>query len=188
MRRRLVGYVDERSFMSKLAAMLGCIGVLVLALAATASARPPERFPVVHLDEMEMIPAAPEGPCPFAIDVHVVGDIRFTQFLDAEGNVIRELTVFPRFRITFSANGKSITTVSTAVEHGTVNPDGSATVAVTGLQGHIIVGGGPPLAADVGRLVLFFTGPEDEDPDVLFQAGKFNFGPFPQLCDVLADP
>jgi hypothetical protein len=41
-------------------------------------------------------------------------------------------------------------------------------------------------AADVGRLVFFFSSPEDEEPDIIFQAGKFNFAPFPQLCDILA--
>jgi hypothetical protein len=40
----------------------------------------------------------------------------------------------------------------------------------------------------VGRIVLFFSGPEDQEPDIIFQAGQFNMGPFPQLCDVLADP
>ena len=117
-----------------------------------------------------------------------MGDVRHSHFFDKQGNEIRDLTVFPKFRVTFSANGKSISTVSIAPEHATINPDGSAVIAVTGLQGHLIVGGGPPLAADVGRLVLFFSGPTDEEPDILFQAGKFNFGPFPQLCDVLADP
>jgi hypothetical protein len=174
--------------MRRLAVLLACTGVLALALAVGARAIPPEHFPVVHVDETDTIPAAPEGPCAFAIDVHVVGDVRHTHFFDRQGNVIRELTVFPRFRVTFSANGKSITTVSIAAEHVTINPDGSATIAITGLQGHLIVGGGPPVAADVGRLVLFFSGPEDEEPDIVFQAGKFNFGPFPQLCDVLADP
>jgi len=174
--------------MRKLALLLGCMGVLALALAVVARAIPPEHFPVEHVDETFIIPAAPEGPCSFAIEGHVVGNVRHTEFFDAEGNVVRALTVFPGFRVTFSANGKSITTVSIAVEHATINPDGSATIAITGLQGHLIVGGGPPLAADVGRLVLFFSGPEDFDPDIVFQAGKFNFGPFPQLCDVLADP
>jgi len=91
-------------------------------------------------------------------------DVRHTEFFDAEGNVIRGLTVFPRFRVTFGANGKSITTVSIAVEHATINPDGSFTIAVTGLQGHLIVGGRPPLAVDVGRIVVFFSEPEDFDP------------------------
>lgn len=148
---------------------------------------PPEHFPVIHVDDTFTLPVS-ENPCGFSIDVHVVGDVRHTEFFDAEGNVIRALTVFPRLRVTFSANGKSITTVSIAVEHARINPDGSFTVAVTGLQGHLIVGGGPPLAVDVGRIVVFFSGPQDFDPDIVFQAGKFNFGPLPQLCDVLADP
>jgi hypothetical protein len=38
----------------------------------------------------------------------------------------------------------------------------------------------PPSArSDVGRLVFFFSGPDDEEPDLLFEAGKHNFGPFP---------
>jgi hypothetical protein len=71
-------------------------------------------------------------------------------------------------------------------ERLTRQPDGSAFIAITGLQGHLIVGGGPPLAADVGRIVLFVSSPTDMDPDLIFQAGQFNDGPFPQLCDVLA--
>lgn len=174
--------------MRKLAVLLGFAGALALLLVTAASAIPPEHFPVEHVDETFTIPASPEGPCAFPIDVHVVGDVRHTHFFDHEGNEIRELTVFPGWRVTFSANGKSITTVAPAVEHITINPDGSATIAITGLQGHLIVGGGPPLAADVGRIVFFFSSPDDEEPDILFQAGQFSFGPFPQLCDVLADP
>jgi hypothetical protein len=174
--------------MRKLAVLIACASLVALALAAATRAIPPEHFPVEHIDVIETIPAAPEGPCPFEIDVHVVGNVRHTHFFDKQGNVVRELTVFPRFRVTFSANDKSVTTVSGATEHVTINPDGSVTVAITGLQGHLIVGGGPPLAPDVGRLVLLFSGPQDEEPDILFQAGQFNFGPFPQLCDVLADP
>lgn len=174
--------------MRKSAVLLGCTGVLALALAAVGRAIPPEHFPVEHVDETFTIPAAPEGPCAFPVEVRVVGNIRHTHFFDREGNEIRNLTVYANFRVTFSANGKSITTVSPGVEHVTINPDGSAVVTVTGLQGHLIVRGGPPLAADVGRIVFFYSGPEDEDPDIIFQAGKFNLGPFPQLCDVLANP
>jgi hypothetical protein len=170
--------------MRKLAVLLACTGLAALALGAAARAIPPEHFPVEHIDDSFTI----EGACAFPVDVHVVGDLRHTHFLDQQGNEIRDLTVFPNFRVTFSANGKSIMTVSPGVEHITINPDGSATIAITGLQGHLVVRGGPPLASDVGRLVLFFSGPEDEEPDVIFQAGSFNFGPLPQLCDVLADP
>jgi hypothetical protein len=174
--------------MRRLLLLVGFTGLLVFAFGVAARATPPEHFPVEHIDDTFTIPAAPDGPCAFEIEQHVVGDIRSTAFFDNQGNLVRALDVFPNFRVTFSANGKSITTVSPAATHVTINPDGSAVVAITGLGGHLIVGGGPPQAADVGRLVLFFSSPEDEEPDIIFQAGKFNFGPFPQLCDILADP
>jgi hypothetical protein len=172
-------------FMRRPALLVGLAAVVVLVLGGVARAVPPEHS-VEHVDETFTI----EGECDFPVVVHVEGDVRHTVFFDQAGNEVRELTVFPNFRITFAnpEAGKSISTVSPAVEHVTINPDGSAVVTVTGLQGHLVVGGGPPLAADVGRIVFFFSGPEDEEPDVLFQAGRFNLGPFPQLCDVLADP
>jgi hypothetical protein len=171
----------------RLLLLVGFVGVLAFALGAVARATPPEHS-VEHVDDTFIIPAAPEGPCAFEIEQHVVGDIRHTDFFDKQGNEIRALEVYPNFRVTFSANGKSITTVSPAAAHVTINPDGSSVVAITGLGGHLIVGGGPPQAADVGRLVFLFSSPDDEEPDIIFQAGKFNFGPFPQLCDILADP
>jgi hypothetical protein len=171
--------------MRKFALFLGLTSVLALAFAAGARAVPPEHFPVAHVDETFTI----EDECDFPVVFHVEGDLRETLFFDRQGNVTRVLTVFPNFRVTLTnlETGKSITTPSPSVEHLTINPDGSAVLTVTGLSGHLIVGGGPPRAADVGRIVLFFSGPEDEDPDILFQAGKFNDGPFPQVCDVLGD-
>jgi hypothetical protein len=160
------------------------VASLVLAVGATAA--PPEQTPWFPIDETEIIPAAPAGPCAYAIRVDVVGKARSTLFFDAAGNLVRLIDITPTLRVTFSANGKSISTVSPAVARVTFNADGSTVVTITGLQGHLIVGGGPPLAADAGRVVLFFSGPTDEEPDILFQAGPFNAGPFPQLCDVLA--
>jgi hypothetical protein len=171
--------------MRRLAVLVASIGVVALALGAAANGVPPERS-VIHVDEVDTIPAAPAGPCAFAIQVHFSGTIRETEFFDRDGNLTRVIAVFPTARVTFSANGKSISTVTPSVEHLTFNPDGSATLTITGLSGHLITGGGPPVAADVGRIVLFFSSPTDEDPDLIFQAGQFNDGPFPQLCDVLA--
>ena len=177
---------NKGGFMRRLALLLGLAAVAVLGPVGVARAVPPEHFPVEHVDETFTI----EGECDFPVVVHVEGDIRHTHFFDQAGNEIRDLTVFPNFRVTFTnpETGKSISTVSPAVEHVTINPDGSFVVTLTGLGGHLIVGGGPPLASDVGRIVFLFSGPEDEEPDILFQAGQFNMGPFPQLCDVLADP
>jgi hypothetical protein len=170
--------------MRKLVLLLGLTGVLALAFAGVASAVPPQHFPVEHVDQSFII----EDECEFTVILHVEGDLRQTLFFDRDGNVTRVLNVSANFRVTLTnpETGRSIESPSSSVEHLTINPDGSAVIAVTGLQGHLIVGSGPPQAADVGRLVVFVTGPEDEESDVLFQAGKFNFGPFPQICDVLA--
>jgi hypothetical protein len=172
--------------MRKLVLLLGLTGVLALAFAVVARAVSPQHFPVEHVDESFII----EDECDFPVVLHVEGDLQQTLFFDRQENVTRVLTVFPNFRVTLTnpETGKSIASPSPAVEHLKINPDGSAVIAVTGLQGHLIVRGGPPQAADVGRLVLFVSGPDDEESDILFQAGKFNFGPFPQICDVLADP
>jgi hypothetical protein len=176
----------RRLSMRKLALLLGLTGVLALAFAVVARAVPPQHFPVEHVDESFII----EDECEFPVVLRVEGDLQQTLFFDRHGNVTRVLTVFPNYRVTLTnlETGKSITSPAPAVEHLNINPDGSAVITVTGLQGHLILSGGPPQAADVGRLVLFVSGPEDEDSDVVFQAGKFNFGPFPQICDVLADP
>jgi hypothetical protein len=171
--------------MRKLAALAAVTAVAVLAVAAAATAGGPVHS-VENFDEMFTIPAAPEGPCAFAIQVHARGTIKTKEFFDSAGNLTRVISAFPRARVTFSANGKSISTVTPSVEHITFNPDGSATLTVTGLSGHLITGGGPPHAADVGRVVLFFSSPTDMEPDLIFQAGQFNDGPFPQLCAVLA--
>lgn len=162
---------------------LVALGALVVVAVATAG-KPSHS--VMDIDDVFTIPAAPEGPCAFEIQGHATGQIRTTEFVDDDGNLTRVISAFPKARVTFSANGKSISTVTPSVEHIAFNPDGSATFTITGLSGHLITGGGPPVAADVGRVVFFFSDPDDEEPDVVFQAGQFNDGPVPQLCDVLA--
>jgi hypothetical protein len=71
MRQRLRGYANERSFMRRLALLLGCMGVLALALAVVARAIPPEHFPVSHVDDTDIIPAS-ENPCGFPVEAHGV--------------------------------------------------------------------------------------------------------------------
>jgi hypothetical protein len=183
MRQRLEVRRTKGGFMRKLALLLGLAAVMVLALGTVARAVPPEHS-VEHVDETFAI----EDACSFTIQIHIEGDVRHTNFFNQAGNEVRELEVFPGFRVTFTnaATGKSISTVSPSVNHLTINPDGSAVMAITGLSGHLIVGGGPPQAVDVGRIVFSFSGPEDLEPDIIFQAGKFTFGQF--ICDVLADP
>jgi len=171
--------------MSRLLVLVAVIGFGVLAVAAVATAGRPTHS-VESFDDMFTIPAAPAGPCAFAIQGHSTGTVKTTEFFDSAGNLTRIIVALPRARVTFSANGKSISTVTPSVAHITFNADGSSTATITGLSGHLITGGGRPQAADVGRVVFFFSSPTDTDPDLIFQAGQFNDGPFPQLCGVLA--
>ena len=171
--------------MRRLAVLVAVMGVGALGVGAVATAGGPTHS-VVNIDDVFTIPAAPAGPCAYAIQGHATGTMKTKEFFDSAGNLTRVISAFPRARVTFSANGKSISTVTPSVEHIKINADGSATLTITGLSGHLITGGGPPLAADVGRIVFFFSSPTDMEPDLIFQAGQFNDGPFPQLCDVLA--
>jgi hypothetical protein len=157
------------------------------ALPAVAAAIPPEHFPTEQIDVTFVIPAAPEGPCSFAIDVRFTAQLEHTHFFDREGNEIRDLTRLIGAATTFTANGKSITDQVGGVEHVTLDPEtGSATITLTGLLGHLVVRGQGVAAQDSGRIVLFFEGPEDEEPDVLFERGRLSGGPFPALCEILA--
>jgi len=157
------------------------------ALPAVAAAIPPERFPTEQIDETFIVPAAPEGPCSFEIEGHFTAQLEHTHFFDREGNVIRELTRLIGAATTWSANGKSITDKVGGIEHLTFDPEtGSATLTLTGLLGHLVVRGEGVAAQDSGRIVLFFEGPDDEEPDVLFEGGRLSGGPFPALCEILA--
>lgn len=159
---------------------------LALVTSLPATAIPPEHFPPETIDETFVV----EDACDFDIEVHVTGTVRHTHYFDQEGNEIRDITVFPNFRITFTnvETGESLTSQSPAVELITLNPDGSTTVTVVGLLGRLAVPGIGIVAQDVGRIVFFFEGPEDEEPDITFIAGKFvgEGDPFPEICEVLA--
>jgi len=157
--------------------------VLVTSLPATAI--PPEHFPPEQVDETFVI----EDACDFPIEIHVSGTLRHTHYFDQEGSEVRNITVFPNFKITATNldTGESLTTPTPGVELISLNPDGSATVTLVGLLGRLTVPGVGIVAQDVGRIVFFFEDPEDEEPDILFMAGKFlgEGDPFPEICDVL---
>ena len=156
------------------------------ALPAVAGALPPEHS-TEQIDDTFVVPAAPEGPCAFPVQVHFTAQLESTQFFDRDGNEIRTLVRFLGASATFSANGKSITDQQGGIEHVTFDPEtGSATVTLTGLSGHLLVPGQGVAAQDSGRIVLFFESPEDEEPDVLFEGGRHSGGPFPALCGILA--
>jgi len=142
--------------------------------------------PIRTTEHVNLIVPAPTEFCGFALVSHIEGTVRQTIFVDRNGDPERILETRASFRITLinPASGASLTSVSSASGHVTLNPDGSETVAITGLQGHVKSPDGGFVAVDVGLLVVHF--PIGAPPVILRQAGQFAGGPFPTVCDLLA--
>ena len=117
--------------------------VLVLGLAAPATAAAPATS---NVDV-----TFPSGICT-GVDVQqtLQGTVRIiTQ------NPHNEIQVFPGFRVSFSANGKTLSTAGPAVLHITYNADGSiAQTVVTGLIGSLTVPGHGVILLDTGYIVF----------------------------------
>jgi len=127
--------------------------------------------------------------CNFPVVVHVDGTGRSTDFFDRNGNLVRSLSVYPGLTISFSANGKTLTSASPAIDIDTFNADGTLTVFIAGLLAHISVPGQGIIAINTGLRIYLFS---EQGPELIFRAGTSTFdtfeGPVSQLCGVLADP
>jgi hypothetical protein len=115
------------------------------------------------------------------------GTIRTTEHFDDEGNLIRLVSQFHLHGSFINqANGVVLPFIIAETETININPDNSAIIATTGLIGRITVPGSGLVTADVGRIAFFFTGPDDPNPTLLFDAGRHDSGPFPFICPFLA--
>lgn len=161
--------------------LLGLLAVLALASPGGAGAAKPEPF-TEPIDESFVV----DDVCPFPYTQTLVGTVSGRTFLDAAGNPVREVA---RIRIdgTFAANGAVVPFVVRQIDHVTVNPDGSVTVASTGIIGRAKAAGVGVVGATIGRYVFTFPAGGGE-PTVEFEAGRNNeeafFGPI--LCGLLA--
>jgi hypothetical protein len=111
--------------------------------------------------------------CGFTIEGRTTGSIRVHDFFDEQGNFVREIANF-NLKTTYTnpATGDKLTSISAGPDKLTVNDDGSATLASIGIVARIVAPGQGLLAVQVGTIHLFFTGPDDQDPDVTFEAGR----------------
>jgi hypothetical protein len=169
------------------------IGASALAALATAllpsaaSASPPQQtvFPINETFTVSDI-------CPFPIVETVHGTARIIEFTDQSGDPVREIDLTPGLKVSFSANGITLSTASPSLAHITFNADGTATLTITGLSGHISVPGQGTVALSAGRVVLLLTDDDDQPPQILAENGTFSFGfgdlpPIEeQLCSVLS--
>jgi hypothetical protein len=110
-----------------------------------------------HID-VDVLARGASAVCGFPIRVHIEGDLIDTVFYDSQGNIIREVDVFPNLKLTVYRPGTNIgyTTASPAVltQYYT---DGAAlgsqtTAYLTGLVQKI-----PGIDLDSGRAVLTGT-------------------------------
>lgn len=134
---------------------------LALGLASTATAARPAT--------VEVDVTFPSGLCTGAdVQQTLHGTVRIIT-----GNPHKEIQVFPGFRVSFSANGKTLSTAGPAVEHITYNADGTIDqTVVTGLLGALTVPGYGVILLDTGYIV--FDGEFAASP-VILERGPHEF-------------
>jgi hypothetical protein len=153
--------------------------VLVFGGSSLAQAAQPVRERIaVHLTG----PApAVSGICGFAVTRDISGDLIQTTFVDKNGDPTRFLEVAPGFRVTFMANGKSVTYMNVFSLHRTFNADGSVDEAQVGLVYRAIVPGDGSATVNAGRLLLHIDG---DEVTVMQDAGPSD--DFQGICRALA--
>jgi hypothetical protein len=168
-----MGRMRRRGFLAQ-----GVLAALALALAGAAVAAKPVIL-TIPIDETSVIRC--QG---FQLEESVQGTIKIRSFSE-NGQIVREVVSVSLLHTVTNEAGESLSTPDVGVDFVRINPDGSATLAVIGLVGRITVPGEGLIAADVGRVVFFFESLTDEEPDVLFQAGKHD-DLTAALCEALA--
>jgi hypothetical protein len=164
--------------MRQLTVLLGLIGTLALAFAATAGATPPttETF---H-DEGSMIDTE---LCGFAINASFEVDDRITTFYDSAGDPIRVVERLT-FLGTLTNGDKSVVDNDNwVVVHDLVG----GTDIFLGTVFNINVPGEGVVVLDAGRVIF-----DAETGEILFEGGPHQAlhgeGDFEAICDYLADP
>ena len=159
--------------MRRILILLALAAVAPFALAAgPASAAGPEHE-WLSVDE-----TFPQNNCGFPIVQHDVVNLHFISWFDDAGNRTRQTVTAPGTRITWTnpATGASVTSANPFVVHKTDNPDGTQTIAFTGLD--FVIAGGGHVYVSSGRMVFVFS--ESEGVDVLSSVG-----PSADLCEAL---
>jgi hypothetical protein len=138
---------------------------LMLAVTPTAMAGKPQ-VTLIPVDEVALIDCGA-----FTLEDHVFGTIksRVTEHPDGSARDISSIRL--RHVVSNPQTGESLTSNDVGVDKVTFHPDGSATVIQVGLISRFRIPGQGLIAHRSGRSILFFTGPDDEEPDVLFEAG-----------------
>jgi hypothetical protein len=116
--------------------------------------------------------------CGFAVEEHDVATLHLISWFDAAGNRRRQIVTAPGARITWTnpETDESVTSANPYAVHKQDNPDGSATIAFTGLS--FALQGGGKAYVDSGRDVIVFSEAGIEPVS--------SVGPSADLCEALA--
>lgn len=104
---------------------------LVITSGAVALAAKPDTWKIVEAGEAYVIPAG--ELCDFAVEETLVGHVRLMVRYDRDGE-IRSFTANPSFRVTLSANGKTIHTSDRGMDRTTITDEGLFHVHGTGIH------------------------------------------------------
>jgi len=158
--------------------------VCVLGLGGTASAAAPES---VRIEIDELIPG--NLSCgSYSLDEHVFGHIIFRNFVRNDVVVMTLDNFALKHTWTNPDTGESLTFPDVGVDQS-IRRHGSSIFATVGIVARVVVPGEGIVAGEIGRVELFFTDPDDQDPDVTLSGIHDGFGRVEQaICEALAPP
>ena len=119
----------------------------------------------------------------FEITHSIEGQVRIFDFTPTRFQAVYHFVE----TFTNPANGKSLWTPNVGPDNVTFMEDGSVLVAAIGLISRLVVPGEGVVTQDAGRIVLYYENIDDQEPDVVFEAGPHDGGTYPAICDYLAD-
>lgn len=159
--------------MRRTTVILAIVVAMSLSAAATVAGAAAPAREWVPIDETFTF-----GGCGFPVQERDQLLLHFLTWTDGSGNRTRQLVLAPGARITYTNpdTGASVTAANPFVVHKAYNPDGSATIAFTGLVFAMHDGG--QAYVDSGREVIVFA---DGSVQPVSSAG-----PTDDLCEALA--
>jgi hypothetical protein len=160
------------------------VALVTLTPAPAALAVPPTHT-TVFVDDTFEDPSLTRK-CGFPVQIHLVGPIKAIRRFDQAGNPVQEIQVAPGFRVTFSANGNSLTTPGPAVALITLATDGSPDiVTAVGLLTAVHLPGQGVILLDTGKIEFYGA----LGGELIAEAGPhelFGSGDATQMCNALA--
>jgi hypothetical protein len=157
----------------------------LLGLGGTASAAAPE---AMRIEVDDFVPGSIDCGS-YSLDERVFGHIILREFFK-NGELSMTLnSIALKHTFTNPDTGESLTFPDVGVDHFTIRPDGGGILAIVGIVARVVVPGEGMVAGEIGRVELFFTDPDDPEPDVTVSGIHDGFPAFENaLCAALAPP